>query len=132
MSSIKFIDIGANMLDEMFLGVYRDKHLHEPDVEHVLTRAKEAGAECIIVTAGTIEDSLKAIEFCELFNVRQSEGLFPLLKTTVSGWTTRNGRQLTHIDGVTRLASTRLNRSDMIGDPLSRYSTRCSKLRRKI
>lgn len=86
---IRFVDIGANLLDDMFKGIYRDKQLHENDLIHVLHRAYEAGCEHIIITAGTIQASLQAIELCQQMNrfmtsAENSPKPIPKLKTTVS------------------------------------------------
>ena len=61
--SMKFIDIGANMLDGMFAGEYRGKQAHPPDIDAILARAADAGVERLIVTAGSLEESKAAIDF---------------------------------------------------------------------
>lgn len=48
----KFIDIGANLTDSMFSGIYNGSRKHVPDLDHVLSRAFDLGMEKIIVTAG--------------------------------------------------------------------------------
>ncbi|VDK35252.1 unnamed protein product [Taenia asiatica] len=48
----KFIDIGANLTDSMFSGIYNGSQKHAPDLDHVLSRAFNLGMERIIVTAG--------------------------------------------------------------------------------
>ena len=59
----RFIDIGANLLDTMFVGEYRGKKVHPPDVNSILARAADAGVERIIVTAGSLEESKAALDF---------------------------------------------------------------------
>jgi len=54
---IGLIDIGANLLDPMFLGVYHEKQKHEADLQLVLERAAAQGVEAIIVTAGSLVDA---------------------------------------------------------------------------
>ena len=61
-TSLRFIDIGANLLDPMFQGVYRGKQQHPADLRAVLERAAEAGVERCIVTAGSLAESREAIE----------------------------------------------------------------------
>lgn len=62
-SSLSFVDIGANLLDERFTeGVYNGKQRHEPDWNEVLKRAQDAGVKNIIITAGTLQESRKALE----------------------------------------------------------------------
>ena len=58
---LRFVDIGVNLLDSMFDGEYRGKRAHPPDLDDVLARAWEAGVEHAIVTAGTLEESRKAL-----------------------------------------------------------------------
>lgn len=55
------LDIGANLLDEMYLGIYNGKKAHEPDISQVLARANNFGVEKIIVTAGSLVDVKGAI-----------------------------------------------------------------------
>ncbi|GHP09106.1 hypothetical protein PPROV_000784300 [Pycnococcus provasolii] len=59
-------DVGANLLDPMFtLGTYHGRYHHPPDVSNVLDRAKKAGVERMIVTAGCLSEAREAIAFCE-------------------------------------------------------------------
>jgi len=56
------IDIGANLLDPMFQGIYSEgKVYHQPDLDAVLRRAWEAGLEKIIITAGNLEEAKAAL-----------------------------------------------------------------------
>lgn len=41
-------DIGANLTDLMYAGVYNDHQCHEPDLDEVIQRAKSARVEKII------------------------------------------------------------------------------------
>jgi Tat protein secretion system quality control protein TatD with DNase activity len=77
-----FIDIGANLSDDMFRGVYHGKTRHEPDLDHVLARAWGAGLERIMVTAGNLEESRRALELAKMD---------PRLATTVGVHPTRAG-----------------------------------------
>ena len=58
-----FVDIGANLLDSVFDGEYRGKRAHPPDIDAVLARAASAGVERAIVTAGSLDESRRALEF---------------------------------------------------------------------
>ncbi|XP_050352675.1 deoxyribonuclease TATDN1 [Nymphalis io] len=63
MTSIKkFIDIGANLTDEMYQGIYHGSKKHEPDLDKVLKRSWSAGMDKMIITGGSLVDSKKAIE----------------------------------------------------------------------
>ncbi|ETO10187.1 hypothetical protein RFI_27190, partial [Reticulomyxa filosa] len=57
-----FIDIGANLLDPMFQGVYNKHEKHSPDLAHVLTRAWSQGLQKIIVTAGSLSEAQEALK----------------------------------------------------------------------
>lgn len=69
----QFVDIGANLLDERFQGIYRGTVRHDPDLDLVIERAVQVGIRHIVVTAGTLEDSRKAIEFCRAQNAKQQQ-----------------------------------------------------------
>lgn len=58
----KFVDIGANLLDPMFVGVYRDKPRHESDLDDVLERAWSNHVDRMLVTAGTLDEAVRALE----------------------------------------------------------------------
>ncbi|KAL4236646.1 TatD DNase [Mactra antiquata] len=58
----KFIDIGANLTDPVFRGLYRGKQAHEDDFVDMLKRAKDVGLEKIMVTAGCLKDAVEAVE----------------------------------------------------------------------
>ena len=68
---MKLIDIGANLTDPMFRGIYREKRKHEDDFDDVLKRASLSGVEKMIVTGGSLEDSKNAIFLCS-----KHKGLF--------------------------------------------------------
>lgn len=53
---LKFIDIGANLTDAMYKGVYNGSEKHQDDLKKVLERAWNGGVERIIVTCGSLED----------------------------------------------------------------------------
>ncbi|XP_030753892.1 putative deoxyribonuclease TATDN1 [Sitophilus oryzae] len=58
----RFIDIGANLTDPMYQGIYNGSKKHEPDLNHVLKRSWDSGLEKIIITGGSLEESEKAIQ----------------------------------------------------------------------
>ena len=62
--AMKLIDIGVNLTDPMFRGIYRDKKKHEDDFDDILKRSMESGVEKMIVTGGSFEDSKKALALC--------------------------------------------------------------------
>ena len=61
---VRFIDVGANLVDTMFQGEYRGSQKHEPDLDVVLERAWAAGLEKIVVTGTSLAESRQALEVC--------------------------------------------------------------------
>jgi len=59
---MKFIDIGANLTDSMYMGEYNGSSKHIPDLQAVIDRAREAGVSKMMVTGGNLEESRKAID----------------------------------------------------------------------
>ncbi|KAI5710435.1 hypothetical protein M8J76_013716 [Diaphorina citri] len=63
---MKYIDIGANLKDAMYEGFYSSKNQkHEPDIDHVLNRAWNAGLEKIIITGTNVEDSISSLKLAQ-------------------------------------------------------------------
>ncbi|CRG93372.1 TatD-like deoxyribonuclease, putative [Plasmodium gallinaceum] len=62
-----FIDIGANLTDKMFDGIYNKKK-HENDLKYVLNRAKNNNVEKIIITCTCFEDIDKSLKICETYD----------------------------------------------------------------
>lgn len=61
--SLRFVDIGANLLDERFTqGIYHGKQRHESDWDQVIQRAAQVGVTHIILTAGTLQESRHAVQ----------------------------------------------------------------------
>lgn len=50
------IDIGANLLDHVYSGLYNGSQKHKEDLEDVLERAKMYGVQHMIVTCGNLEE----------------------------------------------------------------------------
>lgn len=61
----KFIDIGANLTDEMYQGVYHGSRKHEADLDQVLKRAWDAGLTRMIITGTSLSDSKTALELAK-------------------------------------------------------------------
>ena len=61
----RYIDIGANMTDAMFRGVYREKQKHDDDLDAVLERGWKVGLDKVMVTAGCLADIVEAKTLCE-------------------------------------------------------------------
>ena len=67
----KFVDIGANLTDSVFKGIYRGKNVHSDDFQAVLSRAFDVGMEKIIVTAGCEDDIVDSLSL-----VKEDERLY--------------------------------------------------------
>lgn len=55
-------DIGANLTDGMFAGLYNGQQKHPNDLDTVLDRAWHSGMDKMIITVGTINEAPHAIE----------------------------------------------------------------------
>jgi TatD DNase family protein len=68
-SNYSFIDIGANLLDDRYLlGSYRGVERHPPDIDQVVQRAIHVGVTRILLTAGTLEESRRALQLARDWN----------------------------------------------------------------
>ncbi len=94
MSSIRYFDIGANLLASQYSGVYFDKTVHRPDLHsHVLPRsllnyegeaANVSPVVGMVLTSGTLEETLNTLALCSDVN-----GKLPAERDAMNGvWTT--------------------------------------------
>lgn len=69
MSSSKFankmIDIGANLTDPMFRGIYHGSKKHRDDFEDMMQRSCKHGVDKMIITGGSLGDSKQALEIAK-------------------------------------------------------------------
>ncbi|KAL3285216.1 hypothetical protein HHI36_019330 [Cryptolaemus montrouzieri] len=61
----RFIDIGANLTDSMYAGIYNNSIKHQNDLVNVLERSWKAGLEKIIITGGSLSESQKALDLAK-------------------------------------------------------------------
>ncbi|KAL3869194.1 hypothetical protein ACJMK2_041905 [Sinanodonta woodiana] len=65
----RFIDIGANLTDPMFRGIYHGSRKHEDDYQDVLKRAFDNGLKKIIITAGRVQEVKESLELVKANDV---------------------------------------------------------------
>lgn len=65
MTSLRYIDIGANLTDPIFRGMYHGKKQHADDYEHMLQRAFAQGVDRIIITGSNLEESKEALALAQ-------------------------------------------------------------------
>ena len=58
-------DIGANLTDPMYSGLYHGSQKHPADLDAVLERAWSHGMKKMMVTGGSLDDSTKALELAK-------------------------------------------------------------------
>uniref|UniRef100_A0A1A9W9K8 Deoxyribonuclease TATDN1 n=1 Tax=Glossina brevipalpis TaxID=37001 RepID=A0A1A9W9K8_9MUSC len=63
--ALKYIDIGANLTDSMFYGIYNGTRKHPEDLDLVLQRAWQTGLEKIIITVGTLNEADHALQIAK-------------------------------------------------------------------
>nr|BAN21135.1 conserved hypothetical protein [Riptortus pedestris] len=64
-NAMKFIDIGANLTDSMYKGLYHGSKKHDSDLSDVLLRSWDSGLEKLIITGGSLEESHEALQLAQ-------------------------------------------------------------------
>ncbi|OII76793.1 hypothetical protein cand_024700 [Cryptosporidium andersoni] len=68
MNNLCFIDIGANLTDPVFQGIYHGKSYHLPDISDIIERARLNGLKKIMITCGCLQDCIDALELCRIYD----------------------------------------------------------------
>lgn len=63
----EWLQIGINLSDPIFRGVYHGKKAHDDDLPQIVQRALGAGCRKLMVTGSDLEESQKAIELAEQY-----------------------------------------------------------------
>lgn len=63
------LDIGANLTDPMYNGIYNGNKKHKEDLEDVLKRSWKNDIKKIIITSGSLDDSIEALKIASLSGI---------------------------------------------------------------
>lgn len=74
--SVKYYDIGFNLTDDMFCGIYHGKKYHESDIPNILNRAYQRNVRAVLVTGSSIEESREAIKLIKDFQSKTAINLY--------------------------------------------------------
>ncbi|AET39722.1 3'-5'-exodeoxyribonuclease Ecym_4702 [Eremothecium cymbalariae DBVPG len=64
---IRYYDIGFNLSDPMYQGVYRGKRYHKADVERILERCKESRVERMLLTGSSLVEVRQTIDLVDQY-----------------------------------------------------------------
>ena len=67
-------DIAVNLTDPMYRGEYHGKARHTSDLDQVVTRAREAGVERILITGTSIKETRDALEMAKKYSMYETIG----------------------------------------------------------
>ncbi|KAI9680505.1 MAG: hypothetical protein M1817_003945 [Caeruleum heppii] len=60
-AKLRYADVGINLTDQTFQGIYHSKRHHGSDLDEVIRRAQDVGCEKFMVTGSSLEESQKAV-----------------------------------------------------------------------
>ncbi|KAL1896828.1 hypothetical protein Sste5346_004461 [Sporothrix stenoceras] len=75
----RYIDIGINLADPIFRGMYHGKQRHPDDLVGIVQRARDVGCSRLIVTGSSFKSSREALKLARLFpnTVFTTAGIHP-------------------------------------------------------
>lgn len=110
----KLIDIGANLTDPMFRGVYHSTKKHDDDFGAMLHRARASGIDKIIITGGSLIDSKSALDTSKLSDMLYSTvGVHP---TRCEEFNTFEGGPSAYLEELKKLALSDRDKIVAIGE----------------
>ena len=59
--------VGINLSDPVYRGVYHGKAIHENDLADVISRATRAGCKKLMITGSDLTESAKAVEIAKTY-----------------------------------------------------------------
>ncbi|KZT30716.1 Mg-dependent DNase [Neolentinus lepideus HHB14362 ss-1] len=104
--SVRFIDVGVNLTDPVFRGMYRGKRKHDDDLQAVLERSRAAGVKSMIITGGSLDESEEALELAKQLGLYATVGCHPTRSTLFEKY---NGGPDAYLDALDKLIEEHLN-----------------------
>ncbi|RDA85339.1 hypothetical protein CP532_1258 [Ophiocordyceps camponoti-leonardi (nom. inval.)] len=81
----RYVDIGINLTDPVYSGIYHDNTKHPPDVQAVINRAREVGCSKLIVTGSSIKCTWDALQLADEYPmVYATAGIHPCTSSVFS------------------------------------------------
>ncbi|RCI16992.1 hypothetical protein L249_2305 [Ophiocordyceps polyrhachis-furcata BCC 54312] len=91
----RYVDIGINLTDPVFKGLYHGKPRHPPDVQAVINRASEVGCSKLIVTGSHIKNTWEALKLAEEYpTVYATAGIHPCTSSVFSDQSPLDTREI--------------------------------------
>ncbi|SCU89074.1 LAMI_0D12310g1_1 [Lachancea mirantina] len=77
-TKLKYYDIGVNLSDPMYKGIYNGKKYHEGDLQRVLNRAGKAGVRTMLLTGSSFQESQEVAKLASIWNQKPSKVYYTL------------------------------------------------------
>ncbi|KAL5534003.1 hypothetical protein ACEPAG_463 [Sanghuangporus baumii] len=115
-TKLRFIDIGVNLTDAVFRGVYHGRKKHDDDFDLMLQRAKTAGVKSMIITGGSLSESQEALKVAEKYGLYATVGCHPTRSSEFDKFDSGPEGYLAALDEVISLDLQGLRRIAAIGE----------------